>query len=105
VNRAHLISDVIALCGGVNVFANAATLTPSVSLEAVFAARPQIVLGGSSAMQPDELAATWRDAPLASLRKIPVRYVPADLIQRQTPRIAQGARIVCERIDEVRHRH
>ena len=105
VNRAHLISDVIALCGGVNVFANAATLTPSVSLEAVFAARPQIVLGGSSAIRPDELAATWRDAPLASLREIPVRYVPADLIQRQTPRIAQGARMICEHIDEFRRRH
>jgi hypothetical protein len=31
-----------------------------------------------------------------------VRYIPADLIQRQTPRIAEGARTVCEHLDAVR---
>lgn len=102
VNRAHLISDVIALCGGYNVFADAAVLTPSVSLEAVLAARPQVILGGSSAIRPEALSSEWRQAPIAALRRLPVRYVPADLIQRQTPRIAQGARAVCEHLEEVR---
>jgi iron complex transport system substrate-binding protein len=102
VNRAHLISDVLAVCGGKNVFANAALLTPSVSLEAVLAARPQVILGGSSATRPEQLIAEWQQAPAAALRAIPVRYVPADLIQRQTPRIVAGARVVCEHLEEVR---
>ena len=102
VNRAHLISDVITLCGGVNVFAGAAVLTPSVTLEAVLAARPQVILGGSSAMRPGELESEWRRSPVSALRQVPVRYVPADLIQRQTPRIAQGAQAVCSYLDEVR---
>jgi iron complex transport system substrate-binding protein len=102
VNGAHLISDVIALCGGRNVFAGAPVLTPAVSLEAVVAARPRVVLGGSSATRAEEFAAAWRDMPVDALRQIPVRYVPPDLIQRQTPRIAQGARVVCEHLDEVR---
>jgi iron complex transport system substrate-binding protein len=102
VNRAHLISDVIALCGGRNVFAAAAVLTPSVSLEAVLAARPQVILGGSSATRPEELSSEWQHAPIAALRGLPVRYVPSDLIQRQTPRIAAGARTVCEHLDDVR---
>lgn len=102
VNGKHLISDVISLCGGENVFAKAAVLTPTVSVEAVLAARPQMVLGGSSATRPDALQVEWRHAPVPALREIPVRYVPADLIQRATPRIAQGARIACEHIDDVR---
>ena len=57
VNGAHLISDVIALCGGLNVFADAPVLTPSVSLEAVLAARPEVVLGGSSATTPGRAGA------------------------------------------------
>ena len=102
VNRAHLISDVITLCGGRNIFAEAPVLTPSVSLEAVLAGRPDIVLGGSSAMRPGELETKWRSAPLAALREIPVRYVRADLIQRQTPRILQGAHALCVHLDEIR---
>lgn len=104
VNGRHLISDVLALCGGVNVFADAAVLTPAVSLEAVLAARPDVVLGGSSATRPEQLAAEWRGAPVAALRELPVRYVPPDLIQRQTPRIVQGARLVCEQLEDIRKR-
>jgi iron complex transport system substrate-binding protein len=102
VNGRHLISDVIELCGGRNVFADAPVLTPSVSLEAVLAARPDVILGGGSAAGADHLAKQWRAAPVALLRELPARYVPADLIQRQTPRILEGARIVCEHLDEVR---
>ena len=102
VNKMHLISDVIALCGGINVFGESPVLTPSVSLESVVALRPDVILGGSSAIEPEEFSSLWRNAPVSTLRSIPVRYVPADLIQRQTPRIAEGARIVCQHLDQVR---
>ena len=102
VNGAHLISDVIAMCGGRNVFANAPVLTPAVSVEAVLAARPDIVLGGSSASSAADLAAQWRAMPIASLRELPARYIPPDLIQRQTPRIVHGARLVCEHLEAFR---
>jgi iron complex transport system substrate-binding protein len=102
VNGRHLISDVIALCGGRNVFAGAPLLTPAVSLESVLAAKPDVILGGSSAMRPGDLEAQWVRAPIAALRSVPVRYVPPDLIQRQTPRMIEGARAVCEHLDHVR---
>jgi iron complex transport system substrate-binding protein len=104
VNGRHIISDVIDLCGGTNVFGGAPLLTPSVSMESVLAARPDVVLGGSSAMRPEDLAAQWRAAPISALRGLPALYVPADLIQRQTPRIVEGARIVCGHLDAVRNR-
>lgn len=102
VNAQHIISDVIALCGGDNVFGEAALLTPSISDDALAAARPDIVLGGSSAMDAESFAGQWRAAKLATLRALPVRYVPADLIQRPTPRIVEGARIVCRHLEDVR---
>src|SRR5258705_8147812 len=40
-NGAHMISDVIALCGGRNVFAKLEPLVPTVSTEAVLAANPE----------------------------------------------------------------
>lgn len=102
VNRAHLISDVLALCGGANVFGDAALLTPAVSLEALIAARPDAVLGGSSALSADAFTAQWRSHRIAALTRLPVRYVPPDLIQRATPRIAQGAEAICEELEGLR---
>ena len=102
VNGNHMISDVIALCGGVNVFADVPLLTPSVSLEAVLAARPDVILGGSSATTAGEFVAQWRRYTVEGLKSVPVFFVAPDEIQRQTPRIARGAKTICEALEKVR---
>jgi len=103
VNRDHMISDVIRLCGGVNIFADLPLLTPVVSLEAVMLRRPQVILGGGSAVSANELAALWRKhVHLAGLRDLPALHIDPDSIQRQTPRVIQGAAEVCAHLDTVR---
>jgi iron complex transport system substrate-binding protein len=102
VNGAHMISDVIALCGGENVFADVRQLTPSVTLEAVITARPEAILGGASAGGEKEFAAQWRASGVPPLRDLPAYYVSPDTIQRQTPRIVEGAKAVCSALEEVR---
>ncbi len=103
VNGAHMISDVIALCGGENVFASAPQLTPTVSPEAVAAARPDVILGGSRASGREAFFREWGDAGMAVLRGVPAFYVDPDFIQRQTPRILEGARAVCAHLEKVRN--
>lgn len=98
----HMISDVIALCGGENVFADARGLTPSISLEAVVAARPDVVVGGARAGSEADFRREWRSSPVAVLRSLPAFYVDPDLIQRQTPRILEGAKTICAALDSVR---
>jgi iron complex transport system substrate-binding protein len=102
VNGAHMISDVIALCGGENVFADVNQLTPSVTLEAVIAAKPEVILGGGSAGGEKEFVAQWRTSNVPSLRDLPARYINPDTIQRQTPRIVEGAKAVCAALEKVR---
>jgi iron complex transport system substrate-binding protein len=102
VNGAHIISDVIALCGGENVFSGLGPLTPTVSLEAVMAVKPEVVLGGGSAGGEAAFAAVWREAAAGPLRELPVYYINPDVIQRQTPRIVEGARAVCSALERVR---
>jgi iron complex transport system substrate-binding protein len=104
VNGAHMISDAITLCGGRNVFADVTVLTPSVTLEAVLAARPQVVLGGGSANGEADFQQRWRGMPVAALRAIPVHYVAADSIQRQSPRVMDGIRAICGHLDRTRGR-
>ncbi len=102
VNGRHLISDVLRLCGGINVFADARLLTPSVSLESLIAARPQAILGGSSGMTPAQFDAQWRAREIPALSAVPVRYVSPDFIQRPTPRIAAGAQAICRQLADIR---
>ncbi len=98
VNGAHMISDVITLCGGVNVFADVPMLTPAVSLESVLAARPNMVLGGGSANGESDFRARWARMPLPALRVVAAHYIPPDSIQRQSPRILDGIRAICARL-------
>lgn len=103
VNDRHLISDVLRLCGGENIFAALPVLTPVVSLEDVLVRKPQVVLGGGSSMSAEELAALWRTrARLTGLRDLPVLHVDPDAIQRQTLRVLTGAEEVCRHLDGVR---
>ena len=105
INGHHMINDVIRLCGGENIFAGLPLLTPVVSLEDVIARKPQVVLGGGSAVSAEELSALWRaQSRLEGLRNLPALHVDPDAIQRQTPRVLNGARQVCAHLDSVRRK-
>lgn len=111
-NHDHLVSDVIALCGGRNLFASLPQLVPQLSIESVVAARPEAILatrlqqedGEGARREPhDPDFAAWRR--FGSLPAVSRRWMftlPGDTISRQGPRIAQGARAVCEALQTVR---
>lgn len=103
VNKDHLISEVLSLCGGINVFGAERMLTPEVSREALLAARPEVVLGGGSADTAATFAARWAAQP-PPLNAIPAFHVAPDLIQRPTPRVLDGARAICAALDGMRAR-
>lgn len=44
VNGEHLISDVIKLCGGRNIFAGVSSLTPVVAVEIVLVEDPEAII-------------------------------------------------------------
>ncbi|MGF6807810.1 iron complex transport system substrate-binding protein [Paraburkholderia sp. Clong3] len=108
-NGEHMISDVITLCGGRNVFADLQPLVPTVSIEAVLAANPQaIVTAAPGATRPDTMLPqldTWRAWPgLAAVANNNLFAIDGDLINRPAPRIAQGARQLCEDLELARSR-
>ena len=91
VNGAHVISKVIALCGGENVFAALPLIAPEVDAEAVLRAKPEVILTSNPAAKPP----SW-------LPQVRFAVVPADLIQRHTPRLLDGAQHVCRALEEAR---
>lgn len=101
----QLISEVMQLCGGANVFAALRTLAPTVSVEAVIAADPEaIIASGMDAARPEWLN-DWRRWPsLTAVRRDNLFFIHPDLIQRATPRLAEGATQLCQQLETARSR-
>ncbi|MDN3516745.1 cobalamin-binding protein [Aquisalimonas lutea] len=105
VNDEHLISQVAALCGGVNVFGDLDSLTPRVDRESVLARDPEaIVTGGMGEADASWLDAWRRFEHMQAVRQGNLFFVPPSSIQRPTPRLVQGARTLCRHLEVVRGR-
>ncbi|AGA33029.1 Vitamin B12 ABC transporter, B12-binding component BtuF [Thioalkalivibrio nitratireducens DSM 14787] len=105
VNDGHLIGEAIRLCGGRNLFGSETSLVPRPDREAVLAADPEaIVTGGPGEDRPDWLQ-PWREwGALTAVRRDNLFFVPPSLLQRHTPRIADGALMLCEALELARAR-
>lgn len=101
----QIISDVIRLCGGENVFANLDTMAPTVSVEAVLAANPEaIVASGMGEERPDWLDDWKRWTRVTAVARGNLFFIPPAMIQRHTPRLLQGAERLCEQLETARSR-
>ncbi len=103
VNGEHLISDVIALCGGSNVFASLPVLAPAIALEDVLAADPEVIIASGMGQQRPEWLDSWRRWPqLKAVRGENLYSIPPDIIQRHGPRILEGATQMCVALEQAR---
>ncbi|WP_137937560.1 cobalamin-binding protein [Chitinivorax sp. B] len=100
INQMHLISDVIHLCGGRNVFGRLVSLTPLVSSESVLAADPEVILeAGRSHGEPS----VWGRWPtMRAVRYRNLFSISSSLISRPSPRVLDGAVQVCHLLDQAR---
>ncbi|HEC20554.1 MAG TPA: cobalamin-binding protein [Gammaproteobacteria bacterium] len=101
----HMISQVIELCGGRNIFAGLSALAPRVSLESVLAKNPQVIVGGGVTENNPQWKEYWQQWPqIRAVKNSHVYSVNPDLLQRQTPRILLGAEVLCEQLEQVRNK-
>jgi len=99
----HVLSEVVELCGGRNVFAGLAQIAPQVDVESVLARDPQVILSTDDTVA--DPAAMWRRWPqLESVRAATIYPLPSDLVARATPRLAQGVATTCSALDDARRR-
>ena len=96
-NGTHLVSDVIRLCGGENIFAEAIPLVPRVSVEAVVRANPDLIVTATSNSEAPDWLEDWLSWPsLAASANRHLYAVNADHMHRHSPRILDGAEQLCE---------
>ncbi len=100
----QIISDAIALCGGVNIFGHLDKMAPTVSVEAVLAADPEaIVATGMGDSRPDWLHDWDKWTQMTAVKRDNLFHINPDIMQRHTPRILDGAEKLCAHLDVARH--
>lgn len=105
VNGAHVISKVMRLCGGVNVFERLPLIAPEIDREAVLRADPQVIVASGLNGERPAWLDDWKAFPgLSAAARGNLFAIPSELIQRQTPRILEGAERLCRILDEARTR-
>jgi len=103
INGKQVISDLISLCGGINIFASEKIKAPIVSLEAVIDRDPDVIMTGSKTQTPSQALNSWYKWHKISAVKLGNLFaVNPDTVSRHTIRITEGAEAVCERLDIAR---
>lgn len=103
VNGRHVITALIELCGGRNVFAAAAPLTPVISREQVLAADPDAILVSSAPTLAAQRLDAWRRwQTLRAVRRGDLYAMDPGLLNRMGPRLIDGAEALCGALDRAR---
>jgi iron complex transport system substrate-binding protein len=99
----QIVSEVLSLCGGDNVFADLTTLAPAVDKEAVLARDPDVILVAATGAEGARQSLDWnRFSDLPAVRRHAVFTIDPSLTGRMSPRILEGVREVCGLLDRAR---
>lgn len=105
VNGDHVISDVMRLCGAENVFAAMPRLAPTVTVEAVLSANPEAIIASGMSETRSEWLDLWRRwQDMTATVRGNLFYVHPDIINRHSPRVLDGAQLLCTQMETTRNR-
>lgn len=101
----QIINDAIKLCGGENVFGQLKQMAPTVSIEAVLEADPEVIVAtGMGDAKPEWLHDWDKWTRLTAVKRDNLFHINPDIMQRHTPRILDGAEKLCAHLDIARSR-
>lgn len=100
INKESWINQAITLCGGQNIFANAKTIAPEISWEAVVVANPQVIISDATTASWQKPWAAWPD--MIAVKQHMLFTIHPDLIERAGPRLVNGVQLMCAYIAKAR---
>ncbi|ABR91282.1 ABC-type transport system, periplasmic component [Janthinobacterium sp. Marseille] len=104
-NGGNIMSDVIHLCGGENIFANLSIPAPVVTTEAVLLENPEVMMTGDRQAEKSGGLEIWKQYKnILAVKNDNMFSVDADLVNRAGPRLIEGAAMVCEKLELARSR-
>ncbi|MBJ38185.1 MAG: cobalamin-binding protein [Gammaproteobacteria bacterium] len=99
VSGAHFIGEALTLCGASNIFDAQPLAVPTVGVETVVAANPELIVISRPLGVEHTWESKWLDYPsVAAVRFGQIKVINADLISRPGTRLIDGVARLCEMI-------
>jgi iron complex transport system substrate-binding protein len=103
ISRNQIIGQVIELCGGENVFADAQVRVPKVSMESLLGRNPQVIVSSSNLKDGKTIEERWKSwKKLKAVKEGHLYTLNGSLISRPTPRALDAAEELCQQLESVR---
>ncbi len=103
VSGAHLITDILRVCGARNVFERIPMLTARVSAEQLLVANPSLLIVSGSNEERAAIVDRWGAFNLIrAVREGNIAVIDPRTLHRQGLRIVEGVRSVCAAVRDVR---
>ena len=105
---AHIVSKALAVCGGENIFANAAALAPVVDKEGIVAGNPEIIFVSAATLERGAVRVklpsydALAKLPITAIQNKDVFGLNADWLMRPTPRMLGAVESACAAMSLVR---
>ena len=101
-NKNSFISKLFELCGGENIFADLPMTSPQISVEAVLAANPEVILGSGVGGARPQWLDDWQRYPSLQAVKNSKSFTRIRLDAPPDSTALLGAQEVCGLLDKVR---
>jgi iron complex transport system substrate-binding protein len=97
-NDAHPVMEVIARCGGRNIYGHLPQSAPQVSIESVLGAKPEVIVFA----EPKEAKAMQAQWSARGLKHARFQVADGHLLHRPTPRLFEAAQALCHALRDNR---
>jgi iron complex transport system substrate-binding protein len=102
-NGAHIVSDAIRVCNGVNIFAPLKVTAPIVSVEAVLQEDPEAIFSTGEGSQNDGGVNLWKPfTNMTAVKRANLFRLDGNLLNRAGPRMIAGTAALCEKLELAR---
>ena len=102
-NGAHIVSDAIRVCNGVNIFAPLKVTAPIVSVEAVLQEDPEAIFSTGEGSQNDGGVNLWKPfTNMTAVKRANLFRLDGNLLNRAGPRMVAGTAALCEKLELAR---
>jgi iron complex transport system substrate-binding protein len=102
-NGAHIVSDAIRACNGVNIFAPLKVTAPIVSVEAVLQEDPEAIFSTGEGSRNDGGVDLWKPfTNMTAVKRNNLFRIDGNLLNRAGPRMVAGTAALCEKLELAR---
>ena len=102
IGGSHFISEVIDICGGINIFSDVKQTAPSISEESVVSRDPEVIISRELASNKMKFNIWEKFEDMSAIKLDNLFYLTARELERPTSGLVNAGREICSKLEQAR---